>query len=249
MARSSTPTPASGCRNFLDLPKELRRVVLQQLNPQENAGYQSCRIVNQEMRTVVQDIHLQMSIVPYWVPSAGSQIKVTDQYKAYEALYPAYHSFESRDRDALSRLLRFPYHQVREVTFNVEPPGQEPGDLMRVWNSLRWLVELWERAEHKAKRLHIVFEETQERGWTTGDKLNAALLGSLKDSFKRIKINMHIVLLPLRRIRHTAFKIHLPPSMSFKLFKFHDLATAVEQMADQAETIYRNMVFRRNRTR
>lgn len=234
-----------GRGNLLGLPKELRRLVLQQLSPEDRSAHLVYGLIREEMRSVVRDNRLRFSLLPQWEASTGSQIRITDQHKANGSLYPACHSFESREQHTVDQFLRFPYHEIRDVTFNIQAPGREAEDLLRCWNSLTWLIEFWSRVAHKAQHLNVMFSETNGRGWTTDGKLNDKLFLSLDDSCRRIKTDIRIMLQPLWRIRHTTLTILLPPSMASSLFSgFRDLSATIVEKAEHAEAFGENGALR-----
>lgn len=222
----------AGLGHFALLARELRDLIWQRLDPEDAPSLSIVsKAIEFESAPILRSVKIEFVIYGSSKPSAPSAICVQDQYKSYGFLHPGYQSFSSRDHEQLQRLLRFPYHRIRETVVRIEPPS-EPGDLLRSWNSLIWLMDLWARAKPDQCHLRVAFGEGGGRTWSKNGVLNCSLLNKLRDPSAALHADVRLLLQPLRRVRDTVLSIDMPQSMAAeKHAALHRLSANIEAVA------------------
>lgn len=210
----SVETMASGdsLGTFARLPLELRLQIWEWLDPSDEISFAVSKVVRRETARVFQDFHLTFSISP--LPNPGkypSAIEVSDNFKRWPNLYPAFLDFNSPDRSSLNALLRFPLDKLSHVQINLElPDPDDPGQIIRVFNSLVWLVDLLGRAPGTNRHINVRFSLKYLTHWLSGPGLLENQFTCLEDGHNNPMADLMKILLPLNRLRAICFTTEFP---------------------------------------
>lgn len=211
------------------LPYDVRHMIWGHFSPFDTFLLKVNSHLRQEVKDFLQDINICFTISPEHNKQNSrfpSAIKVHDQYKQYDTLYPPFFAdgycagycknllYRHKELARFKQYSKLPYRLLDSVTINIEAPvgPEDAGEFMRCWNSTCWLVYLL--CEYcyapSIDRLRLVFVETPERSWFDSSQL-------LKHSMEyedchdlALRNDLRWLLLPFSRFRACELTVELP---------------------------------------
>lgn len=157
-------------------------------------------------------------------------IPIHDNNNLLACLYPDYlyfdscHSQHSSDNlyreghDSVYRFLHLPYDRLDAIRFEIPAPSpDDPGELIRMWNALVWLVDLLDETYlNHLPLVEICVMESEEGSWTT----NSALHRSVAEPewpHDELHSDLEILLTPFCRLRRcNGISFDVPPNLTHK---------------------------------
>lgn len=204
------------------LPYDVRHIIWSHFSPFDTALLQINSYSRQEIKDFLQNMDICFTISPTSNTSSHiSEIRVHDQHREYDALYPPLFAtdypefillFQYKEFSRYQKYSKLPYELLKSVTIKIEAPVgfEDPGQFVRCWNSTCWLVNLLSNA-HGISRLELIFVETPERTWFDEEQM---LQKSMECEAHECRLSeqndLRRLLLPFSRFRACDLSIELP---------------------------------------